>query len=222
MKAHTLFRYTLMATAISSASYFPTLQAQQQDKSVLGSTTVYGSTYRNTATKTQLSPEETPQGISIIDEQTLEARDADSVAEALRYTPGVNTELRGGAVNRLDLFNIRGFINYQNFYDGLQLLYNDWNLQPQIDMQAVRQVEVFKGPTSTLYGSMPPGGMVNLISKKPLSDTYNSVELSVGSNKLKEITFDSGANWVILTLVTDSMVLPTAATARQRLQKTSA
>lgn len=186
-----LFRHTLLATAISSAAYLPTLQAQEQDEKLLESVTVYGSTYRNTATKSQLSQEETPQGISVIDEQTLEARDADTVAEALRYVPGVNTELRGGAVTRSDLFNIRGFINYQNFYDGLQLLYNDWNLQPQIDMQAVQQVEVFKGPTSTLYGAMPPGGMVNLISKKPMQESYNSLELSVGSNNLKEITLDS-------------------------------
>lgn len=64
-------------------------------------------------------------------------RYADAVAAALRYSPGVNTELRGEAVGRLDLFSIRGFINYQNYYDGMQLLYNDWNLQPQIDLLAV-------------------------------------------------------------------------------------
>ncbi|MEH6492703.1 TonB-dependent siderophore receptor [Halopseudomonas sp.] len=193
MNLQPLFRHTLLAAAIISASCLSTVQAQEsvQEEQQLDSMTVYGSTYRNTATKTQLSPEETPQGISVIDEPALEARDADSVAEALRYTPGVNTELRGGAVNRLDLFNIRGFINYQNFYDGLPLPYNDWNLQTQVDMQAVQQVEVFKGPTSSLYGAMPPGGMVNLISKKPLPSAYNSLELSVGSNKLKEITFDS-------------------------------
>ena len=185
------FRLSLIAAAVAAAHPGLHLHAQEQDEYVLDSLTVYSSTYRNTATKTQLSPQETPQGISVIDEYTLDSRNADTVAQALRYVPGVNTELRGGAVTRSDLFNIRGFINYQNFYDGLQLLYNDWNLQPQIDMQAVQQVEVFKGPTSTLYGSMPPGGMVNLISKKPLRDAYNSVELSVGSNNLKEITFDS-------------------------------
>ncbi|MAC47846.1 MAG: TonB-dependent siderophore receptor, partial [Oceanospirillum sp.] len=89
---------------------------------------IYGGTYRNTATKTALSAEETPQGYSVIDQEELTMRNADSVATALRYSTGVNTELRGGAVTRLDLFTIRGFINYQNSYDGLQLLFNDWNL----------------------------------------------------------------------------------------------
>lgn len=184
-------RYCALAAAIMSALASSSLHAQEQDGEALDSLTVYGSTYRNTATKTRLTPQETPQGISVIDEQTLLERNADSVATALRYASGVNTQLRGGAVNRLDLFGIRGFINYQNFYDGLQLIYNDWNLQPQIDMQAVQQVEVFKGPTSTLYGAMPPGGMVNLISKKPTTEQYNSVELTAGSHDLRELSFDS-------------------------------
>ena len=107
----------------------------------------------------------------MVEGDTLEQRGVSSVSEALRYVPGVNTELRGGAVNRLDLFNIRGFDNYQNFYDGLLLQYNDWNLQPQIDPVAIEQLEVFKGPTSVLYGSMPPAAWSTLspsaLSGKP-------------------------------------------------------
>ena len=153
--------------------------------------TVLGQTYRNTATKTQLDPIETPQAISVVDSETLEQRGVSSVSEALRYVPGVNTELRGGAVNRLDLFNIRGFDNYQNFYDGLLLQYNEWNLQPQIDPVAIEQLEVFKGPTSVLYGSMPPGGMVNLIAKRPQREAKHSVSVATGTGTLKEMSFDS-------------------------------
>ncbi len=153
--------------------------------------TVLGETYRNTATKTRLDPLETPQAISVVEGETLEQRGVSSVSEALRYVPGVNTELRGGAVNRLDLFNIRGFDNYQNFYDGLLLQYNDWNLQPQIDPVAIEQLEVFKGPTSVLYGSMPPGGMVNLIAKRPQRESKHSVSVASGTGTLKELTLDS-------------------------------
>ncbi|WP_323980881.1 TonB-dependent siderophore receptor [Aeromonas media] len=153
--------------------------------------TVLGQTYRNTATKTRLDPIETPQAISVVDSETLEQRGVSSVSEALRYVPGVNTELRGGAVNRLDLFNIRGFDNYQNFYDGLLLQYNEWNLQPQIDPVAIEQLEVFKGPTSVLYGSMPPGGMVNLIAKRPQRESKHSVSVATGTGTLKEMTLDS-------------------------------
>src|SRR5690606_40487903 len=62
-------------------------------------------------------------------------------------TPAVTTlSLHDALPICMDMFNIRGFDNFQNYYDGLQLLYNDWNLQPQIDLKAVEQVEVFRGP----------------------------------------------------------------------------
>lgn len=152
---------------------------------------VLGDTYRNTATKTVLAPEETPQAVTVINRDTLEQRQASSLSEAVRYTPGVNTELRGGAVTRLDLFNIRGFINYQNFYDGLAIPYNTWNLQPQIDPIAIEQVEVFKGPTSVLYGNIPPGGMVNMIAKTPQREAAHRVGVSTDTEALREISVDS-------------------------------
>ncbi|CAH1546923.1 Ferrichrome-iron receptor [Vibrio rotiferianus] len=162
-----------------------------EDVTQLETMTVLGETYRNTATKTSLDPEETPQAITIITKDEMDLRGVSTVSEALRYSSGVNTELRGGAVTRLDLFNIRGFINYTNFYDGLPLLFNGWNLQPQIDAAAVEQVEVFKGPTSVLYGNIPPGGMVNIIAKTPQSDPANTVSVSTGTNSLKEVNFDT-------------------------------
>ena len=185
---------TLVAATISALLAGPVLAAPMSNTqgAVADETlTVLGQTYRNTATKTRLDPMETPQAISVVDGETLEQRGVSSVSEALRYVPGVNTELRGGAVNRLDLFNIRGFDNYQNFYDGLLLQYNDWNLQPQIDPVAIEQLEVFKGPTSVLYGSMPPGGMVNLIAKRPQREARHSLSVATGTGTLKELTLDS-------------------------------
>lgn len=185
---------TVVAATISALLAGSVLAAApgSQDAALADETlTVLGQTYRNTATKTRLDPIETPQAISVVESETLEQRGVSSVSEALRYVPGVNTELRGGAVNRLDLFNIRGFDNYQNFYDGLLLQYNEWNLQPQIDPVAIEQLEVFKGPTSVLYGSMPPGGMVNLIAKRPQRESKHSVSVATGTGTLKEMTLDS-------------------------------
>ncbi|GAB1620267.1 TonB-dependent siderophore receptor [Agarivorans albus] len=186
-------KITPIAMLVASVLSAPALaeEAAISEKQADEKLTVLGKTYRNTATKTALLPEETPQSISTIDRETLDLRGVNSVSEALRYTPGVHTQLRGGAVNRLDLFNIRGFTNYQNYYDGLQLQYNAWNLQPQIDAFAVEQVEVFKGPTSVLYGAMPPGGMVNLIAKRPTMERATDVSVASGSHNLLEATVDS-------------------------------
>lgn len=153
--------------------------------------TVTNAAYRQTATKSSLPPERTPQSVTVIDSDLLQMRNANSINEALRYVPGVNTELRGGAVTRIDQFVIRGFPNYQNFYDGLPLQYNGWNLQPQIDAAAVEQVEVFKGPSSSLYGNMPPGGFVNLISKKPSLIPFNRMSIKFGTDNQREASFES-------------------------------
>lgn len=190
MPSKMLFHRSLLSLAIAGLT-IPSAMAQATDDTTLAPLTVYSDTYRNTATKTALEPEETPQSITVVDQTALEMRGSESVAEAMRYVPGVNTELRGGSVTRLDLFSIRGFINYQNYYDGLQLLYNDWNLQPQVDLAAVEQVEVFRGPTSSLYGSMPPGGMVNLIGKSPSMESFNRIEVTGGTQDLKQASFES-------------------------------
>ncbi|BFM50121.1 TonB-dependent siderophore receptor [Marinomonas sp. THO17] len=190
MKSTQSFRPTLIALAIAIATSH-TIAEESIDTNDLDTLEVKGQTYRNTATKTQLDAEETPQAISIIDGETLEERGVESLAEAVRYSSGVNTELRGGSVTRLDLFNIRGFDNDTVLLDGLPLLYNEWNLQPQIDSANIAQIEIFKGPTSTLYGEMPPGGMVNIISKSPQEEATDSLEITLGSDNKKQVQFDS-------------------------------
>jgi len=197
MDESAMFKKKLLVAAIAGACISQGLWASEllnEDETVkdLDKQVIYGSSYRNTATKSSLSTNETPQGISVINRDILDMRGADSINEALRYVPGVTSELRGGAVTRMDQFTIRGFQNYQNSYDGLQLLYNDWNLQPQIDAAAIEQVEVFKGPTSVLYGAMPPGGMVNLIAQSPSATPHNSVKINSGNQELKEISVNSG------------------------------
>ncbi len=185
-----VFRLSLVTLAIVGASA-STYADDNSSENLLAPLVISSDAYRNTATKNQLSNDETPQSISLIEADAIEQQGADNLSETVRYTSGINTELRGGAVSRLDLFNIRGFINYQNYYDGLQLLYNDWNLQPQIDTAAIDKVEVFKGPTSALYGYMPPGGMVNILSKAPQSESAHSLEVSLGSNNKRSAEFDS-------------------------------
>jgi iron complex outermembrane receptor protein len=190
MSSCAAFSKSVLHLAITAAILPTTVFADQQGDD-LNTMTIYSDTYRNTGSKSALEPEQTPQGITVIDRQSLDQRGADSINEALRYVPAVNTELRGGAVSRMDQFNIRGFSNSTNFYDGLALLFNDWNLQPQIDAAAVQQIEIFKGPTSVLYGHMPPGGMVNIIGKQPSAIDKTQLELSVGTANLRSATINS-------------------------------
>ncbi|CAH0541724.1 TonB-dependent siderophore receptor [Vibrio marisflavi] len=154
--------------------------------------TVYSKTYRNTATKTTLEPEETPQGLTVIDNEQLQQREVQSLNQALRYTPGVTTETKGADVTLMDNYRVRGFEVSKSYYDGLVLPYlTGWNLQTQIDPIAIQQIEVFKGPTSVLYGAMNPGGMVNMIAKSPQMDQATTVDVGTGSRNLMKASIDT-------------------------------
>ncbi len=195
MTTPTYFKRSTLSLALLAAFSLPVLAADEtnQDTTQLETITVMGKAYRNTATKTALEPEETPQGITVIEGELLEQRGVKSVSQALRYAPGVVTEQKGAAVTMYDNFSIRGFnTNNLSYYDGLVLPYlPGWNLQPQIDPIAIQQIEVFKGPTSVLYGSMPPGGMVHIIAKNPQVEDRTSVGISTGSRTLVDASIDS-------------------------------
>lgn len=195
MDNSTTFPRSTLALALLATFSLPTIASDHHssDSTQLEEVTVLGKAYRNTATKTALEPEETPQGITVIEGELLEQRAVQSVSQALRYAPGVVTEQKGAAVTMYDNFSIRGFdTNNVNYYDGLVLPFLvGWNLQPQIDPIAIQQIEVFKGPTSVLYGSMPPGGMVNIIAKSPQQKEQTSVGLATGSRNLMEVSIDT-------------------------------
>lgn len=194
MTTHVRFKYSSLAVALLTTFSTQVLaeEAITATDSNIETITVLGKAYRNTATKSALEPEETPQGITVIDEEQLEQRGVKSLNQALRYAPGVVTEQKGASVTMYDTFSIRGFSNNQSYYDGLVLPFlTGWNLQPQIDPIAIQQVEVFKGPTSVLYGAMPPGGMVNMIAKTPQEDGSTTVGVSTGSRNLMEASIDT-------------------------------
>ena len=191
---NSLFSRSLISSAILATFVaFPAMAAETEaPQTEVESISVLGSTYRNTATKTSLSVEETPQSINVINEEQLKERGVKSLNQALRYTPGVVTEQKGGSVTMYDTYNIRGFNVNQSYYDGLVLQsLKGWNLQPQIDPIAMQQVEVFKGPTAALYGATPPGGMVNMIAKSPQLESNTDVSVATGSRNLMEASIDS-------------------------------
>src|SRR3546814_7642107 len=51
---------------------------------------------------------------------------------------------------------------------------------------------VLKGPASVNYGAMPPGGLLNYVTKRPRADMPNEVEVQLGSDDMKQAAFDIG------------------------------
>lgn len=139
-----------------------------------------------TTTKTDVPIEKTPQSISVITADQMADQGVKSVAEALRYTPGLFAEYRG-ASNLHDETFLRGYYYAPRFLDGLLFGSNSLG---QIDPYLLERVEVLKGPSSVLYGEARPGGLINLVSKRPTGEASHEVQATVGSDGRLEGAFD--------------------------------
>ncbi|MCM2972127.1 TonB-dependent siderophore receptor [Larsenimonas suaedae] len=161
----------------------------------LGPTEGYSVTTSLGATKTDTALNETPHSVSVVTRQQIEDQGAASVQQALRYTPGVFAGGRGAGASRYDFITLRGFGGTSTldttYLDGLKLLgdagaYNT----PQIDPYFLERVDVFKGPSSVLYGQNQPGGLVALTSKRPRFTPYRELQATVGTNGQRAARLD--------------------------------
>src|SRR5699024_1348443 len=137
------------------------------------------------ATKTDTPLIQTPQAIDIVTRAQIEDQGADSINQALRYTPGVFTGLAGSSA-RQTVVSLRGFpggdVN-NTFLDGLRLA-NDPGAYSNflIDPFFLKRIDVVKGPSSVLYGRTMPGGLVNMVTKKPRDERQGLIRLHGGSS----------------------------------------
>jgi iron complex outermembrane receptor protein len=147
-----------------------------------------------TGTKTDASLLETPQSITVVTQDQVQAQGARSIAEALRYEPGIVSESRIG--DRFDNVFARGFggfganANYVHFWDGLRLPRGANYANPSVDPYLLERIEVLRGPASILYGQNNPGGLVNLVSKNPTAVPFNEIFTRFGDHGRIEGGFD--------------------------------
>jgi iron complex outermembrane receptor protein len=149
----------------------------------------YVATRSATGTKTDTPLIETPQSISVVTRDQIEAQNADSAKQALRYTAGVAGENRGN-FGGFDIMYGRGFILDQ-YLDGMRLPGSTAIFAPQPEMFGIERVELLRGPASVLFGQGSLGGLVNMVSKRPSEISSNEVVLQGGSYDRIQGGFDS-------------------------------
>ncbi len=171
-----------------------TVERRLQDETAAGPVNGYVAQRSATGTKTNSSLMENPQSVTVITREQMEAQGVRNVAEALRYEPGVISETRVG--DRYDSVFVRGFggyggnANYLHFWDGLRLPRGANYANPSVDPYLLERVEILRGPASILYGQNNPGGLVNLVSKRPTETQTNEIMVRVGSHNRLEGGFD--------------------------------
>lgn len=161
--------------------------------------TATGRSTASSSTKTDTPIIESPQTISIISREEIELRASPTIADALSYTAGVQAEAFG-IDSRVDEVAVRGFgaggfSSNNNFVDGLRLPSGGQWTRPGFDPFALEQIEVLKGPSGALYGQTAPGGVVNIVTKRPSRKFKAQVMLQgAGSTDLENWNHQAAAD----------------------------
>ncbi|SLM50111.1 Ferrichrome iron receptor [Nitrospira japonica] len=131
----------------------------------------------STATRTDTPIRDVPQSIQVITRKVIEEQRAFRLDEALKNVSGVITNRPSQGLN--DSFLIRGFeVNQSVYRNGL---IDPSNILNGMDSYNIQRLEVLKGPASVLYGVGDPGGIINMVTKKPLADPYYSANVTLGN-----------------------------------------
>lgn len=194
----------VVATAVSGMSVFAhaadtpkeeiitVTAAPAAQESAWGPAATIAARQSATGTKTDTPIQKVPQSISVVTAEEMALHQPKSVKEALSYTPGVAVGTRG-ASNTYDYLIIRGFAadgqSQNNYLDGLKMQGNFYN-DAVIDPYFLERAEVLRGPVSVLYGKSNPGGLLNMVSKRPTTTPLYEVQFKMGTNNLLQTGFD--------------------------------
>lgn len=146
----------------------------------------------NTATKLNVPLKDVPQSVQVVNQNLLRDRATFSFSEAVtQNVSGITrhtTDLTGSGAG--DFLRFRGFSgSYNNSYlrDGLKQVNYGAN-----ETADVERIEVLKGTSSVLYGRSEPGGVINLVSKQPVSDNFVSFDFTGGQFNFYRPQVDAG------------------------------
>ena len=130
---------------------------------------------------------DTPKSITVLTREVLQDKDATSLKEVARTTPGVTIGTGEGGNAFGDRFFIRGFDARNDvFVDGIR--------DPAVNIREnffTEQIEILKGPSSTLDGRGTTGGALNIVTKQATTDSsFYIADSKFASDATKRVTLD--------------------------------
>ncbi|MFJ2427889.1 TonB-dependent siderophore receptor [Pseudomonas sp. NPDC087804] len=148
----------------------------------------YTATRTAAGTKTDTALVEAPRSISVATRQQMDDRSVHSLDDAVRYMPGI-TASSFGSDTRADWLRVRGFEPTQ-FLDGLPLPKGVY-ANPKQETWNLDRLALLRGPASSVYGQTPPGGLLDMVSRRPSAEASSEIQLQYGSDNHRQINFAS-------------------------------
>ncbi len=151
-----------------------------------------------TGTMKEMSRSNSPVPVEVYTAKYFENNKSASVFEAMQNVNGVRPQLNCSVCNTGDI-HINGLegpytmvlIDGMPIVSGLSTVYGLTGIPASL----IERVEIVKGPASTLYGSEAVGGLINVITKKPINAPLFSADLY--GTSWGEMNLDIGAKYKI-------------------------
>nr|WP_306296704.1 TonB-dependent siderophore receptor [Pseudomonas taiwanensis] len=153
-----------------------------------GPTTGYLAKRTAAGTKTDTALVEVPRSISVATREQMQDRGVHSLDDAVKYMPGIVSSSYGSDT-RFDWMRVRGFEPTQ-FLDGLPLPKGVY-ANPKPETWNLDRLALLRGPASSVYGQTPPGGLLDMVSRRPSTESSHEIEVEYGSDNHRQINFAS-------------------------------
>ncbi|MFY4759924.1 TonB-dependent siderophore receptor [Aliarcobacter butzleri] len=180
----------LCAILLSSSALFA---QEEQNTTLLETITVNGTSNSNyqsdekaNLNRTKISKEDMAKSIQTFNQNFIEDAQLQNIDDVI--TMSSNTIYTGSSHGRANQISMRGFSGVPILLDGMKIT----NKIARPEIFAYESIEILKGPDSLQYGESSPGGLVNLVKKKPIKNSLAQVELEANDNPSYSPKIDLG------------------------------
>jgi len=174
------------AAAARAATPSPTAAAQTPDRDPYADPAAPYKGDRLASPKFSEPIVNTPKSITVLTREILQDKDATSLKDVARTTAGITLGTGEGGNAFGDRFFIRGFDARNDvFVDGIR--------DPAVNVREnffTEQIEILKGPSSTIDGRGTTGGALNIVTKQATDKNFYNAESTLAGDGTRRITFD--------------------------------
>jgi len=156
---------------------------------VMGQLAHYKTDEAHAAMRSDVPLLNTPQSVTVIPADVINDQLVVTLGEALRNDASVSI---GRVTTDRERFSLRGF----SLDESTNLLKNGHQhfAKYRLPMALIDNVEVLKGPSSLLYGQSTPGGLINLVTKKPTFESFGEISVKGDDNGSLRMGLDLGGS----------------------------
>lgn len=167
----------LCAILLSSSALFAQETTQLEEITINGKVNSnYQSDEKIKLNRTAINKEDTAKSIQTFNQTVIEDAHFQNIEDIIEMSS--NTVYTGDSHGRTNQISMRGFSGVPILIDGMKIT----NKMAHPDIFNFEAVEIQKGPDSLQYGESSPGGIVNLVKKKPTKESLASIEFEATDN----------------------------------------